>query len=66
MLAQSILLANGKEYEINLLVVKKILPSIPSGDFKLSGKEKIHAAGVGDMNDLLENPAYIGRLSEIR
>ena len=65
-LAQSSLLANGKEFEINRLTVKKILPSIPSGDFKLNGKEKIHAAGVGDMNDLLENPAYIGRLSEIQ
>ena len=64
-LAQSSLSANGKEYEINRLVVKKILPSIPSGDFKLSGKEKIHAAGFGDMNDLLENPAFIGRLSEV-
>ncbi len=65
-LAQSALLTNGKEYEINKLIVKKILPSVPSGDFKLSGKEKIHAAGTGDMNDLLENPAYIGRLNEIQ
>ena len=65
-LAQSSLSANGKQFEINRLVVKKILSGIPSGDFKLNGKEKIHAAGVGDMNDLLENPAYIGRLSEVR
>ena len=65
-LAQSALVANNKEYEINRLVVKKILPNIPSGDFKLSGKEKVHSAGVGDMNDLLENPPFIGRLSELK
>ncbi len=64
-LAQSALLSNGREYEINRLVVKKILPSVPSGGFKLSGKEKIHAAGTGDMNDLLENPPFVGRLSDV-
>ncbi|MBR2518849.1 MAG: hypothetical protein IKE46_03560 [Selenomonadaceae bacterium] len=65
-LAQSALLANGREYEINRLIVKKILPNIPSGGFKLNGKEKVHAAGTGDMNDLLENPPFIGRLSEVQ
>ena len=65
-LAQSALSTNGKEYAINSLVVKRILPDIPSGDFKLSGKEKVYAAGFGDMNDLLENPPFIGRLNEIR
>lgn len=65
-LAQSALVANGKEYPINRLVVKKILPSIPSGGFKLNGNEKIHAAGSGDMNDLLENPAPIGRLADFK
>lgn len=64
--AQSALVTNGTEYEINRLVVKKILPNIPSGDFELSGKEKVHSAGFGDMNDLLENPPFIGRLSEIQ
>ena len=61
-LAQSALLADGKEYEINKLVVKKILANVPSGEFKLSDKEKVHAAGIGDMNDLLENPPFIGEL----
>lgn len=65
-LAQSALLADGREYEINRLVVKKILPNVPSGGFKLSGKEKVHAAGTGDMNDLLENPKFVGRLSEVQ
>lgn len=65
-LAQSSLSANGREYAINNLVVKKILPGIPSGGFKLNGNEKIHAAGIGDMNDLLENPPFIGRLAEVK
>ena len=65
-LAQSALVANNKEYEINRLVIKKILPNIPNGDFRLSGKEKVYSAGVGDMNDLLENPPFIGRLSEVK
>lgn len=65
-LAQSALLSGGREYEINKLTVKKILPAIPNGGFKLNGKEKIHAAGFGDMNDLLENPPFIGRLGEMQ
>ena len=65
-LAQSSLFANGKNYEINKLFVKKILPSVPAGEFKLTGKEKVHSAGLGDMNDLLEILKFIGRLSEIR
>ena len=65
-LAQSALSSGGREFEINRLVVKKFLANIPNGDFKLTGKEKIYSAGVGDMNDLLENPPFIGRLSEIQ
>ena len=65
-LAQSSLSANGKDYEINKLIVKKILSSVPSGEFKLSGKEKVHSAGFGDMNDLLEILKFIGRLGEVR
>lgn len=65
-LAQSALSANRREYEINRLVVKKILPNVPSGGFKLNGKEKVYAAGTGDMNDLLENPPFIGKLGDVQ
>ena len=64
-LAQSALLSGGREYEINRLVVKKILPSVPNGGFKLNGNEKVYAAGTGDMNDLLENPPFVGRLRDV-
>ncbi|MBQ7453660.1 MAG: hypothetical protein IJS69_01190 [Selenomonadaceae bacterium] len=62
-LASSALSSNGKDYEINSIVLKKILPQVPNGGFKLNGKEKIHSAGMGDMNDLLEGPAFIGQLA---
>lgn len=65
-LAQSALIAKDREYAINSLVVKKILPTVPSGGFKLNGKEKIYAAGIGDMNDLLESPVFIGRLDDCK
>lgn len=66
LLAQSSLETNGKQYEINRLNIKKFLPAVPSGSFKLNGNEKIHMAGFGDMNDLLEILAFIGRLNEVR
>ena len=62
---QSAIFANGREYGVNKLVIKKIQREIPKGAIKLDKNAKIYAAGVGDMNDLLENPVLIGKLKEV-
>jgi hypothetical protein len=64
-LVQSAIFANGKEYGINKLKVKKILREIPKDAIILDKNAKIYAAGIGDMNDLLENPVLLGKLQEV-
>ena len=64
-LIQSAIFANGKEYGINKLTIKKILREIPKDAIILDKNAKIYAAGTGDMNDLLENPELLGKLTEV-
>ncbi len=63
---QSAIFANGREYGINKLTIKKILREIPKDAMILDKNAKIYAAGIGDMNDLLENPVLLGKLQEIQ
>ena len=63
---QSAIFANGREYGVNKLVIKKIQREIPGGAISLDKGARVFAAGIGDMNDLLENPVLIGRLKEVR
>ena len=65
-LVQSAIFANNREYGINKLTVKKILREIPKDAIILDKNAKIYAAGIGDMNDLLENPVLLGKLQEIQ
>ena len=64
-IAQSAIFINGKEYEINKINVKKISQDVPKNEFKIYDKAKIYAAGIGDMNDLLENPVFIGTFKDM-
>ena len=64
-LIQSAIFANSKEYGINKLTIKKILREIPKDAIILDKNAKIYAAGTGDMNDLLENPELLGKLTEV-
>ncbi len=65
-LVQSAIFANGKEYGINKLTIKKILREIPKDAIILDKNAKVYAAGIGDMNDLLENPVPLGKLQDIQ
>lgn len=65
-IAQSAIFANGKEYGVNKLIIKRIAKDIPKKSVKISDKTKIYAAGIGDMNDLLEIPVLLGSLKDIR
>lgn len=63
---QSAIFANGREYGVNKLIIKKIQREIPGGAINPDNGAKVYAAGIGDMNDLLENPVLIGKLKEVR
>lgn len=64
-MAQSLIGAGAREYEINRLEIKKISGEMNKKDFQVDAKAKVYAAGIGDMNDLLESPVLIGKLEEI-
>lgn len=61
---ESYILRNGNEYPLNVLQIKKIQAEIPKGAFKIYKGTKIYAAGIGDINDLLEKPLQIETLEE--
>ena len=62
---QSNFYSKGVEYPINNLSIKKISAEIPKGAIRLNLKAKVYAAGIGDMNDLLENPISAGNLQDV-
>lgn len=62
---QSAIFVNEKEYPLNTLKIKKISAHIPKDSINLDKNAKVYAAGVGDMNDLLENPVFIGKLQDV-
>ena len=62
---QSYVLRNGEEYPINALDIKKIEGSVPDDLFKIDKNTKVYAAGMGDMNDLLEQPEQIDTMEAL-
>ena len=65
-IVESAILTGSREYHINKLTVKKIQSEIPKDAMALDLKAKIYAAGIGDMNDLLENPVLLGKLQDVQ
>lgn len=57
---ETIVIKDEKEYPINRLAIKKLESSIPEKGFSIDGSAEIYAAGIGDMNDLLEQPVKVG------
>lgn len=61
---ESAIFRNKKFYPINVLEIKVIQEEIPDGVFKINKNTKLYAAGMGDMDDLLEKPKLIGVMEE--
>ena len=57
---ETVAVKDGKEYPVNKITVKKLESSIPENGFAIDGSAEVYAAGIGDMNDLLEQPVKIG------
>ncbi len=51
------------EYKVNDLQIKRLSADIPEGEFKIPTDTKVYAAGVGDMDDLLDNPVQVDVLN---
>ena len=59
---ESHIFRNGRSYPINVLEIKKIQENIPDGVFKIAKNTKVYSAGMGDIDDLLERPKFIGQM----
>lgn len=57
---ETIAIKDSVEYPINRLTIKKLEKSIPENGFVVDGETELFAAGIGDMNDLLEQSVKIG------
>lgn len=57
---ETIAIKDDKEYPINKLSIKKLESSIPENGFVIDGSAEVYAAGIGDMDDLLEKPVKVG------
>ena len=51
--------ANGLEQQINDIEVKKLTSELPENILKIPEGCKVYAAGIGDMNDLLDQPVQV-------
>ncbi len=50
---------NGTEYPMSEFLVKKITNEVPAEMFNIPQGCKVYAVGVGDMNDLIEQPILV-------
>ena len=58
--------ADGKEESIpySEIKVRKILPELPKDVLEIPNGTKVFAAGMGDMNDLLDNPVLVEKVGK--
>lgn len=59
----TVVLKNGEEYKVNELKIKEIRANIPENGIKIAKNTDVYAAGIGDMNDLIEQPVKVERLN---
>ena len=62
--AETYILRNNVEYPVSTLEITKIQRDIPEGTFKIYKGTKLYAAGMGDIDDLLEKPKEIGTMED--
>ncbi len=60
--AESYLVRSGTIYPLNVLKVQKIQSEIPADTFKIEKNTELYAAGMGDIEDLLEKSVKIGTM----
>ena len=53
---EKVISANGKEYATNRIKIKSLTNNIPENIFDVPKGCKVYAVGIGDMNDLIEQP----------
>ena len=63
--AHSSILQGGKEYPINKIKINKLQGEVPKNAFKVDKKTKVYEAGMGDMLDLIAQPAQVETLEAL-
>lgn len=58
-LVKKIFRQKGTEYPMNEIMIKTITNKVPVGTFEIPKGCKVYAVGVGDMNDLIEQPILV-------
>ena len=58
-LIKKVLKRNGTEYPMGEVIVKKITSEVPVEMFNIPQGCKVYAVGIGDMNDLIEQPVLV-------
>lgn len=61
--ASSKVIRNGVENNVNELKIKEIKAEIPENGIKIARNTEVFAAGIGDMNDLIEQPVKVETLN---
>lgn len=61
---ETAVVSGGKEQETNSLKIKTLEPLVPENAFKIKKNTKVYSAGIGNMDDLLANPAQVEVLNE--
>lgn len=58
-LIEKLFLQNGQESRLNSFKVKELSGEIPAKTFDMPAGLKVYAVGIGDMNDLIEQPVQV-------
>lgn len=64
--AETLVERNGTQYPVHEIEIEALSETIPENAFELKNHIKLFAAGVGDMNDLLEKPKALGEFENLQ
>ena len=64
--AETLVERNGTQYPVHEIQIESLTGTIPENAFELKKHIKLFAAGVGDMNDLLEKPRQLGEFENLQ
>ena len=62
--AELYIFRNNTAYPVSELEIKIIQRDVPKDTFKIYSGTKLYSAGIGDIDDLLENPKEIGTMED--
>jgi len=64
--AETLVERNGTQYPVHEIEIEEFTSTIPDNAFEFRKNIKLFAAGIGDMNDLLEKPRLLGEFNNMQ